>query len=259
MARVPTARSSTRSTGTDIQTAKSLRRDRRAVREDSGDAAGTPVNRLKTFPGDERHHRNASHRIGPPVAEPSIEAQADEKDRRQVGADPRLPRLGFECPAAELTRDPTLVVDQQRHDDQGQRGEHDADGRAFRGLPPDQRRDGLVEHVRGEQQETDANDPKGTPLSSFPAGLIEVTSQPPQGCEAARDLDRRVRPEADERDAPGQKPGRERDHALARVPGDGEVLKGAASADRDKARAILYRGPPSVILPYFIMISMTRR
>src|SRR2546422_1850735 len=183
---------------------------RSLVREDSGDAAGTPSNRLKTFPGDERYHRNASHRIGPPVTEPSIETEADQKDRRQVGAYPRLPRLSFERPAAELTRHPALVVDQQRHDDQGQRGEHDADGGAFRGLPPDQRRDRLVEHIGGEQQETDADDPKGTPLGGFPAGLIEVTSQPPQGCQAARNLDRRAHPEADERDAPGQKPGRER-------------------------------------------------
>src|SRR6059036_1304101 len=133
------------------------------------------------------------------------------------------------------------------------RDKHDADGGVLRGFPHDQGRDGLVEHVGREQQETDADDLKGTPLGGFPAGLIKITSQPPQGCEAARDLDSRVQPEADERDAPGQKPGRERDHALARVPGDGEVLKGAASADRNQA--LFYRGPPSVIFPYFIMIS----
>src|SRR5439155_23469496 len=71
-------------------------------------AARPPANRLRAFPGDERHHEQPRRRISPPPAEPCVETETGQKDRGQIRTDLRLTRLRLQCTAPETARDPAL-------------------------------------------------------------------------------------------------------------------------------------------------------
>src|SRR5437667_214260 len=81
-------------------------------------AARPPANRLRAFPGDERHHEQPRRRISPPPAEPCVETETGQKDRGQIRTDSRLTRLRLQCTAPETARDPAFEMDEERHHDQ---------------------------------------------------------------------------------------------------------------------------------------------
>jgi len=66
--------------------------------------------------------------------------------------------------------------------------------------------------------------PQGMTLGCLASRLVGIPAEPPQCRETAGDLDRGVETEADEGDAPGEKPRDQRGDAFERVPGDGDVL-----------------------------------
>jgi len=56
----------------------------------------------------------------------------------------RLMSLGLERAAAQTACDPAFEMDEQRHHDQRERGDHDSDRRMFGRTPFEQRADGII-------------------------------------------------------------------------------------------------------------------
>src|SRR5215510_3479841 len=90
-------------------------------------AARFSAQRFEALFRDQRNHGETSERISPPPAQPRIEPEPRQQDRRQKRADRGLASFGFKSSAVELPGDPSLEMNQDRHDDKRERGDDDSD------------------------------------------------------------------------------------------------------------------------------------
>src|SRR2546425_11227006 len=88
----------------------------------------------------------------------------------------------------------------------------------------------VVGNVDGQKQEAGSDESECEPLRRLSPNLVGVPSEPPQRRKTAGHLDGGVEAKADEGNATGDEPSRERNRTLSRVPRDGEVLQCAAVA-----------------------------
>jgi hypothetical protein len=116
--------------------------------------------RLPTLPED----RERPHGIRPPPAEGGVEPDAEEQGQREVGADPRLRRVGDQRSAPHLPARAPLEVRKDRHDDERDGGEHNRHGRTLRSLARDESANGLVDDVESQEEERGPNQLKRLPL-----------------------------------------------------------------------------------------------
>jgi hypothetical protein len=65
---------------------------------------------VDAFLGNNRHHHQPRHRISPPPAQPRIQRQADEQDRRQVGAKIGLFGIGGHGSALRFRQQPAASL-----------------------------------------------------------------------------------------------------------------------------------------------------
>src|SRR5262245_51613399 len=89
--------------------------------------AGFSAKRLDAFFSDQGNHCETSERIGPPPVQPRIEPETRKQDRREKRADRGLACFGFEGSTVELIGDPSLEMNQDRHDDKRERRDEDSD------------------------------------------------------------------------------------------------------------------------------------
>lgn len=82
---------------------------------------------VEAFFYNDGKHGQCGHGVGPPPAEKGIQGQPAEQNGRQVAANGALARVGFHRATANPRGDASLGPGQQRHDNQAQRGEDDAE------------------------------------------------------------------------------------------------------------------------------------
>src|SRR5882724_893404 len=142
-------------------------------------AARLSTQRLDALLGDQSNHGKAGERIGPPPSEPRIERQPNEQDCREVCTDRRLTCFGLERAAVELRGDASLETDQDRHDDERQRGDDDPDAAGGGRLTAYERLGGVDCDIERERHEAHTDDTERPPLNALASGFILVTRQPP--------------------------------------------------------------------------------
>src|SRR5207249_10510333 len=121
-------------------------------------AARLSTQRLDALLGDQWNHGKAGERIGPPPSEPRIERQPNEQDCREVCTDRRLTCFGLERAAVELCGDTSLETDQDRHDDERQRGDDDPDAAGGGRLTAHERLGGVDSDIDRQRHEATTDD-----------------------------------------------------------------------------------------------------
>src|SRR5262249_45470133 len=126
--------------------------------------------------------------------------------------------------------DPSLEMNQDRHDDKRERGDDDSDSARGWCLSVDKcfdRVDGAIDR-QGYEAQTD--NPKRPPPTAPAPALTPASPHPPPASGPARDLDGRVKTETDQGNASGDDPGADRNDAFRRIPRDCQILKSASVA-----------------------------
>src|SRR5579883_538558 len=125
--------------------------------------------------------------------------------------------------AAEPGCDAAFGAGEQGHDDHGGCGDCDSEN-AFGGrFVAEQRGDGTVRYIGGQDQKADSDGAMRSALGAF------VVQAPKNSC-AGRDLNYAVEAEAEQRKGTGGEARGDRDQGFHAVPGDGEVFEALAAA-----------------------------